>query len=148
MKEVFYKKVGRKYVPVSEYDENIVRALPYGSHLIDVRKNGRTTISKINPNFAAMIAAGLFSERKISESIMKSLAIRPTQSTMTEEQKVAWDAFFATLEDTKYPLQWPSIFEAVREGVRVMQEEADALMQNPNVKQAHEHFLTLCELSK
>lgn len=148
MKEVFYKKVGRKYVPVKEYDDNLIRALPYGSHLIEVSKNSVTTIRNINPNFAAMIAAGLLSERKISDSIMNSLAMRPTKSTLTEEQREAWNAFSAALGDSIYPLQWPSVYEAVKAGVIAMQEEADKLMQNPTVKQAHDHFLTLFELSK
>ena len=30
MKTIFYKKVGRKYVPVSEYDQTLMDALPKG----------------------------------------------------------------------------------------------------------------------
>ena len=75
-KEIFYKKVGRKYVPVSEYDSDLSYALPKGAHLLIVYPGGQSTRYNVNPNYAAMIAAGRICEDVISKKIMEATELR------------------------------------------------------------------------
>ena len=57
MKEIFYKKVGRKYVPVQEYDSELLCSLAYGFHLVHVREGWTSYLHKIDPADAAVLAA-------------------------------------------------------------------------------------------
>lgn len=57
-KTIFYKKEGRKYVPVYEYDQELLDAFPKGTHLVQVYPGGSSRRFNIQPNYAAMIAAG------------------------------------------------------------------------------------------
>jgi hypothetical protein len=34
MKETFYRKRGRRYVPVNEYDQELLDSFPQGTHLV------------------------------------------------------------------------------------------------------------------
>ena len=45
-------------------------------------------------------------------------------------------------------LEWPSAREIAEAAVKAMQDEAAELMKHESVKQAYEHFLLMCELTK
>lgn len=150
MKKIFYEKVGRKYVPVSEYDSTLLDALPKGVHLINVYPGGRSTRYNIDPAYAPMIAAGRVAEDAISKRIMDISALRPRSDRrpLTPEQKDAWDKLAKAFGNERYALQYCSYREAAEAGVKAMQEEADKLLDNPAVKKAYEYFLLVCELTK
>ena len=149
MKTIFYTKQGRKYVPVSEYDSDLMDAFREGTHLVMVYPGGSSRRYNVDPNYAAMIAAGRLAEDAISKHIMEVSALRPRQDRkITEEQRVAWEALQEAFGDERYALEWCSYREAAEAGVKAMQEEADKLMQHESVKQAYEHFMLMCELAK
>jgi hypothetical protein len=148
MKTVFYKKVGRRYEPVSEYDSTLMDAFPQGSHLVICYPGGKSTRYNIDPNYAALIAAGRIAEDTISQAIVKASELRPKNKAITPEQKAAWENLIQVFgEDARY-LEWPSARGAAEEVVRVLQEEANKLMNNESVKLAYEQFLLTCELCK
>ena len=91
MKKIFYEKVGRRYRPVHEYDSDLLNSLPKGSHLINVYPGGQSTRYNIDPNYAAMIAAGRVAEDAMSEAIRKASELRPQRTTITPGQKRAWE---------------------------------------------------------
>ena len=66
----------------------------------------------------------------------------------TEEQRAAWEAFNKAMGNERYALEWCSYREAAEAGVKAMMTEADKLMSHPSVKQAFEHFILMCELTK
>jgi hypothetical protein len=150
MKTVYYKKVGRKYEPVSEYDSDFLDSLSKGTHLVMVYPGGSSRRYNIDPNYAAMIAAGRVAEDAISKHIMEVSALRtPEQNKpLTQEQKDAWEALAKAMGSERYALEWCSYREAAEAGVKAMQEEADKLMSNPSVRKAYERFLLVCELTK
>lgn len=155
MKKIFYEKVGRKYVPVSEYDSNLLAALPKGTHIVMVYPGGQSTRYKIDPNHAAMIAAGRVAEDAISSAIMKATEIRRQtrqnaegKIPLTQEQQDAWNNLIRVFGDDARQLEWPSVRECAEAGVKAMQEEAEKLMAVPAVKKAYEHFMLVCELTK
>ena len=148
MKEIFYKKVGRRYVPVYEYDQTLMDSFPKGSHLVICYLNGQSTRYNINPAYAPMIAAGRVAEDKISEAIRRASDMRPKQAPITKAQQLAWENLVREFGEDARMLEWPSAREVAEEAVEAMQVEADKLLTNPAVKLAYEHFLMVAELSK
>lgn len=149
-KTVFYKKVGRRYVPVNEYDNELLDSFPQGTHLVDVYPGGSSRRFKINPAYAPMIAAGRVAEDAISKHIMEVSALRPRQdrTPLTPGQLKAWKRLAKEFGEERYALEWASYREAAEAGVKAMQAEADKLMSNPSVRKAYERFLLICELTK
>lgn len=147
MKKIFYEKVGHRYKPVYEYDQTLMDAFPKGSHLVVCYPGGKSTRYNIEPNYAAMIAAGRVAEDAISKIIMKATDLRPTRSPITEEQKIAWDNLVEAFGEEARRLEWPSAREACEEAVKAMQLEADKLMQHESVRKAYDHFQLVCKLA-
>ena len=145
-KKIYYEKVGRKYVPVAEYDSDLLDSLPKGNHLVMVYPGGSSRRFNIDPNYAAMIAAGRIAEDAISKVIRKASDMRPSKSPITEGQKKAWENLSKEFGDEIHMLQWPSAREACEEAVKAMQEEADKIMLHPAVKKAYENFQIVAKL--
>jgi hypothetical protein len=150
MKEVFYKKVGRKYVPVSEYDSTLLDSLPRGAHLVLCYPGGRSTRYNINPDFAPMVAAGRYAEEAISKSLMAAIELRPaTWDKFTEKEKRMWDAIKSCIpKQHRYMYTHGSTYEAVQAGVKAMSVEAETMLENPTVRKAYERFMLICQLAK
>jgi len=147
-KTIFYKKEGRKYVPVYEYDQTLLDAFPRGTHLVDVYPGGSSRRYNIDPNYAAMIAAGRVAEDAISKALMKASDLRPKSAPLTPGQREAWDNLVKEFGPEARYLEWPSAREACEEAVKAMQAEADKLLANPTVRKAYERFLFIAELTK
>jgi t-SNARE complex subunit (syntaxin) len=152
MKKIFYEKVGRKYVPVYEYDQTLMDAFPKGTHIVMCYPGGQSTRYNVNPNYASMIAAGRLAEDAISKKLMEASEIRMQRKDrdreLTDEQRAAWNNLIKEFGDSAKQLEWASVREIAEAGVDAMQAEADKLMQNESVRKAYEHFQLICELSK
>ena len=148
MKEIFYKKVGRRYVPVYEYDQTLMDSFPKGSHLVVCYLNGQSTRYDIDPAYAPMIAAGRVAEDKISEAIRKASDLRPKRAPITPGQQQAWEHLVREFGEDARMLEWPSAREVADEAVKAMQAEAERLLTNPAVRLAYDHFLMVAELTK
>jgi hypothetical protein len=151
-KTIFYKKVGRKYEPVYEYDQELMDAFPKGSHLVICYPGGSSRRYCVDPNYAALIAAGRVAEDVISKKIMDATEIRRntrgTERPLTPSQKAAWENLVKEFGDDAKQLEWPSAREAAEAAVKAIIEEANFLMSHPSVKEAYEHFLFVSELVK
>lgn len=147
-KKIFYEKVGRRYVPVYEYDQTLMDAMPKGAHLTVVYPGGQSTRYNVDPDYAAMIAAGRVAEDAISKAIMKASDLRPKRAPITPKQKEAWDNLVKAFGPEAKCLEWPSAREAAEEAVKAMQAEADKLLQHESVRKAYDHFMLICKLTK
>lgn len=147
-KKIFYEKVGRKYVPVHEYDEYLMDGLPYGNHLIMCFPGGKSTRYNIDPALAPMIAAGRVAEDRMSEAVRKASEMRPRRTELTHDQQRAWQRLNKALGDDVYTLEIACARDIAEAGIKAMQAEAEKLMTNPAVKLAYEQFLLVCELTK
>ena len=149
-KTVFYKKVGRRYEPVSEYDSELLDSFRQGTHIVMSYPGGQSRRYNIDPAYAPMIAAGRVAEDAISKHIMEVSALRTPErnSPITQEQKDAWQALAKAMGNERYALEWCSYREAAEAGVKAMMAEADKLMQHESVRKAFEHFVLMCELVK
>jgi hypothetical protein len=148
MKKLYYIKQGRRYVPVSEYDSDLLDSFPKGTHLVMVYPGGSSRRYNIDPNYAAMIAAGRVAEDAVSQAIFKASELRPKQTPITEGQKRAWARLAKEFGDELATLHGLCIRDCAEAGVRAMQEEADKLMSHPAVRDAYEQFQLVCKLTK
>jgi len=152
MKKIYYEKQGRRYVPVAEYDNQLMDSFHAGSHLVMCYPGGSSRRFNIEPNYAAMIAAGRVAEDVISKKIMEATELRrhtrnAEQVPLTPSQKAAWDNLVKEFGDGAKALEWPSAREACEAAVKAMQEEADKLLRHSAVKEAYDHFLFMSKLA-
>ena len=147
-KKIFYEKVGRRYRPVLENDNEFYDALPYGNHLIMCYPGGRSTRYNVNPALAPMIAACRVAEDQMSEAVRKASEMRPRRKELTVEQQRAWTRLNKVMGDDVYTIEVASAREIAEAGLKAMQAEADKLLTNPAVRLAYEQFLFVCELTK
>ena len=145
---IFYVKKGRRYVPYSTYSNEFCDSFPKGTHLVQVYPGGSSRRFNVDPNYAAMIAAGRVAEDVISKALMKASDLRPKRAPLTPGQRKAWDNLVKEFGEDARCLEWPSAREACEEAVKAMQEEADKLMQHESVRKAYHHFQLMCELTK
>ena len=146
MKKIYYEKVGRKYVPVSEYDSDLLDSFRHGNHLVMSYPGGQSRAYNIDPNYAAMIAAGRVAEDVISKELMRASDLRPKRAAITEGQRLAWENLVKEFGEDARCLEWPSAREASEKAVEAMQFEAEKLMQHPAVRKAYDHFQLVCKL--
>jgi hypothetical protein len=146
MSTVFYRKKGRRYVPVAEYDQQLMDSYPYGATLV-VAKHGVTSRRfHINPDFAAMIAAGMLGEDAICAAITKASEYRPARKELTQVQLDAWRKLAKALGDDMATITSASARDIAEAALTAFREEAEKAMKHESVRQAYEHFLTICAL--
>ena len=148
MKKIYYEKVGRKYVPVAEYDNDFLDSFTKGTHLVMSYPGGTSRRYNIDPNYAAMIAAGRVAEDAICKAISKASELRPKQTPITVGQKRAWEKLAKEFGDELCTLNGLSVHDCAEAGVKAMMLEADKLLANPTVRKAYEKFLFVAELTK
>ena len=148
MKKIYYEKRGRRYVPVQEYDGDFMDSYSKGTHLLMVYPGGQSRRYNIDPNYAAMIAAGRVAEDAICRAISKASEMRPQRTPITSGQKKAWEKLAKELGDELCPLTYGSARDYAEAGVQAMQEEADKLLQHEAVRKAYDHFQLICKLTK
>lgn len=147
-KKVYYEKRGRRYVPVSEYDSEYLDSFSKGTHIVMCYPGGQSRRYNIDPNYAAMIAAGRVAEDAICDAMRKASEMRPQRTPITAGQKKAWEKLAREFGDDLATLSLGSAKDHAEAGVQAMQQEADKLMTNPAVRLAYEQFLLVCELTK
>ena len=148
VKTVFYEKVGRKYVPVREYDSLLQESFPEGAHLVMAYPGGRSTRYNVDPNHAALIAASRVAEDAMCRALHDASEIRPTTRAITPEQRKAWNQLIRVFGEDARCLSMASSRDIAEAGIQALQTEADKLMKHKSVKSAYEQFLLVCELTK
>lgn len=148
MKKIYYEKIGRKYVPVAEYDNDFLDSFTKGNHLVMSYPGGTSRRFNIDPAYAPMIAAGRVAEDAMCRALSKASELKPRQTPLTEGQRRAWRKLAKEFGDELATLQIDSSHDIVEAGLKAMQEEAQKLLTHESVKRAYEQFLLVCELTK
>jgi hypothetical protein len=146
MKKIYYERVGRRYVPVAEYDGDWMDSFHKGNHLVMVYPGGQSRRFNISPALAPMIAAGRYAEDAMSSAMVKASEMRPHNKPVTEKQKKAWEALAKSFGDDRYYIELPSAREVTEAGIKAMEAEANKLLDHPMVKQAYDEFMSTCKL--
>lgn len=151
MKTGIYKKVGRRYVEVGEYDPEFMDYVRNGATLIVKRKSCTARYFNVDPAVVPMLAAAKYCEDELSSALVKAGELRMQRSDrmreMTPSQRAAWDNLVAEFGDSAKQLEWPSARECAEAGAQALQEEAQKLLANESIKAAYDHFMLLCKLS-
>jgi hypothetical protein len=148
MKKIYYEKIGRRYHPVAEYDNDLLDSFTKGNHLVCVYPGGSSRRFNVEPDYAAMIAAGRVAEDAICQAISKASEMRPQRTPITLGQKKAWEKLAKEFGSELATLSGLCIRDCAEAGVKAMQAEADKLMQHTSVRQAYEQFLVVCQLTQ
>lgn len=147
-KKIYYEKVGRRYVPVAEYDSDFQLSWPKGTHIVMSYPGGRSTRYNIDPALAPMIAAGRFAENKMLDAMRQASEGKPKVRPFTEKQVKAWKKLQEAMGDEMFYLQYPSNMDIVEAGIKAMQEEANKMLGHPSVRDAYNQFLMVYQLVK
>lgn len=145
---IFYIKKGRRYIPHSTYSSEFCDSFPKGTHLVQSYPGGSSRRFNIDPAYAPMIAAGRVAEDVISKKLMAASDLRPKRAPMTPKQIKAWNNLIKEFGEEARCLEWPSAREACEAAVKAMQEEAEKLLTDPNVRRAYDRFLFVAQLTK
>ena len=148
MKKIYYEKIGRKYVPVSEYDGAYLDSFSKGTHLLMVYPGGQSRKFNIDPDYAGLIAASRVAEDAMCKALNKASELRPARTPITPAQQRAWKKLAKEFGDELCTLNGASIHDIAEAGIKALQKEADMLYSNAAVKKAYDHFILLCELTK
>ena len=145
--EVFYKKVGRRYVPVSYYDSKLLEAVPAGCHLVVKQRGSEMRRYNVDPALAPMIAAGEYFKDQMSSAMLSASEARPATKALTEEQQVAWATLKKAYGTEMFYLQFPSANDIINAGITELSLKAEALLKHPSVRAAYEQFLMVAKLT-
>jgi len=146
MKKVFYEKVGRRYIPVSEYDSDLVSSFPEGSHLVVVRPGATSTHYKINPDYVPLIAAGKVAKEGMLKALVLENTYKISRPAATAEEKAAWDNLLEVWGEEARCFKGVSMSDVAEAGVRALEKETAKLLSINAVKEAYEHFLFVARL--
>jgi hypothetical protein len=148
VKKVYYEKVGRKYVPVAEYDSDLTDSFGKGSHLVICYPGGQSRRYNIDPDYAALIAAGRVAEDAMIQAMHKASELKPAKTPITEGQRRAWKKLAREFGTELCTLNGASSYDITQAGLKALEDEATKLLTNAAVKAAYDQFLFVCALTK
>ena len=147
MKKIYYEKKGRRYVPVAEYDNDLLDSFPKGNHLVMSYPGGTSRRFNIDPALAPMIAAGRYAEDAISNKIREATELRPMTREIDEETQKRWLEVIKVLpDDMRFMFSHGSARDAAEAGVNAMMVEANKLLDHPAARKAYDNFILVCKL--
>jgi hypothetical protein len=148
VKKIYYEKVGRKYVPVAEYDSDLTDSFGKGSHLVICYPGGQSRRYNIDPDYAALIAAARVAEDAMMQAMQKASELKPKHTPITEGQRRAWRKLAQEFGDELCTLNGASSYDIAQAGLKALEDEAARLLTNESVKAAYDQFLFVCALTK
>lgn len=149
MKKIFYEKIGKRYKPVKEYDDELTRAFTKGAHLVVCRPGSISYTHRIDPMFAPMLAAGTYAEDAMARAISEEMAtLRLESHPITKEQHKLWSQLAESFMETDLLLYRPASIESARAGIAALEKEVEKMLSVPAVKKAYEQFMLVWKLTK
>lgn len=144
----FYKKVGRKYVEVSQYDNDLQNAMVEGTHLVIVKPGRKSYHYNIDPNVVALIAASEHAKGAMVDALVEANKLKPQRTPLTVEQAEAWENLKKAFDDQMFSLYYDSATNVVNAGINALIEESKKYVDHPSVKNAYEQFLLVWKLTR
>ena len=145
-KTYYIKNDDGEFVPVSRHDNDLMSALPYGSHLIRVHPGRQSRRFNVEPDYAAVIAAIEYARDAIIDEIVIASRARPASAPLTKMQVEAWDNMKEAFGDGLHQINYPSAHEIVDNALSELQFMVNEITSNENVKRAYEEFVLMAKL--
>lgn len=114
MSETLYRKVGRKYVPVLEYDPLVCDSFPKGCHVVVSNPGWTLYRFNIQPDKAGLVAAWAQIESELANKIMEITKAQPAKEYDKEKYRVAYEKFVSETGIHNFLLTYPSATEIAR----------------------------------
>lgn len=146
--ETYYVKKGKKYVPVYQFDEQLMNSFPVGSHLVTVSEGMNSRRYRIDPNHAGVLAAAIIAETEVVKKIREASESRPQRNPLTEKQVTAWKKLAESFGEELCYLSQPSAYDVYNAMVSTVQNKLDELLKNEGVKRAFDHFMLMAKLAE
>lgn len=143
--ETFYKKVGRKYVPVYEYDQELMDSFPKGYHLISVIPGSQLTAYNIDPALAPMLAAGYHCVDVMTKIMSEKNMPTPNKIPITKEQRDLWSKLNKSF-GSEVVMNYQSNYDVAMAGIEALAKETEKLLEHPSVRDSYNQFLLVCKL--
>lgn len=147
--ETYYRKVGRRYKPVSYYDPGVCDSFPVGAHLVIREPSSTLRRYNVDPNVAGLLAAALMIRDPVIDAIHDASSLQPSErQPLTPEQHSAWVAFEQAMGDDLFAVSTSSAQQIAEAATEALQREFDRMITNPNARAAFDQFLTVYQLTK
>ena len=143
--ETFYKKVGREYVPVYEYDQELMDSFSHGHHLVSVIPGLQSIKHNVDPALAPMLAAGFHCVDTMVKAMSEKNMPYPSKVPITEEQRDLWRKLNKAF-GTDVTMNYASNHDIAQAGIDALAKETEKLLEHPSVRDAYNQFLMVCKL--
>lgn len=111
---LLYKKVGRRYHPVSMYGQEVADALPKGAHLIVVSDGWTSCRYNVTPEHAPILAALRLHRDICMDAMRKTSVARPAKRPLTAKERQAYRAYCEVMgEESMLQLEHSSASDVV-----------------------------------
>lgn len=124
MQESLYRKVKNRYVPVKEYDPELLDSWPEGIHLMVCVPGHKIIRYRINPDYAGFIEAFEAARPAIEKAILDGMnsPIQPKITRLTKAEINAWAQFEKVFKAKT--ISYGSVHDAVEAGLKALVEHA------------------------
>ena len=109
---------------------------------------GQTRRYNIDPAYAPLIAAGRVSLDSMTRAMRMASELKPQRTPLTTGQHRAWKKLAKEFGDDLCALNHASAHDIAEAGLNALIVDSDILLSNPSVREAYDHFILLCELTK
>jgi hypothetical protein len=114
MSTVFYKKVGRRYIPVSEYSDELFDSLPYGVTMVHIKPNGQSWSYQVDPDFEAVDAALEIMKDDMVNIFVELMELKPKPSPFTDRQRELWNELKGSFNEQDFWCIRESMYDMAR----------------------------------
>ena len=147
--ETYYVKRGRRYQPVSYYDQQLMQdGFPEGCHLVRVQGNSTQRKYQVEPDRAALTAAMIEAQDYLCQQLVAVSAPElDRHRPITPELERDWEQLVQRHGDELRRITYPSAWDMSQRVIETMgQRAADGAWRHPTVQSAWGQFVTACRL--
>lgn len=145
--EVFYKKVGRRYVECHRYDGEWYDSVPTNSAILIVTQKGSTSRKyNIDVAIAPLLAGGMLMKDAMVNEMVRTSEVRPNRVPLTEAELAAWNNLIDVGGDSFRSVTSASANDIVQAGVEFAVREMQHILQDPTVADAYNKFVMSVKL--
>lgn len=144
---VYYKKEGKKFVPVSYYDSGVMDGVGEGATLVVKQKNLTMRRHNVDIAFAPMLAAAMATKDAVASVLIKASEARPHCKALTTEQLADWQSLMDKHGDDFMYIEYPSAYESIESAVTFLADQVVTAHTNEAVLEAWNHYKLLVALT-
>jgi len=119
----YYKKVGRRYIPVAESET--WGTWTEGDYLVNIRPSCRSVVRCLEPEFANVEAALMVAQEGMARAIAQKAAGEPATQPIDPDEQAVWDEL-RRIRGERATLWLPSAHALAQAGIGAVREAIKA----------------------